>query len=305
LNPAKGCDAVMRHFYISKVFHIALNGLVLLLQLLFFINTCGATIFSWTDKNGVTHFTDSAAKIPMDYRERKIEGLNIIEEDLSKESPNSYLKSSHSEAQSGHLNEYKVPLISTNNGNFIVRAKLNKGVKVKLMLDTGASLISISSEISKKLGIKKILDLPRINFQTANGIVLSPLLVLDRVKIGDVEVDTVEASISQTMEGIDGLLGMSFLSNFRIEINRIKSQLILKPLAKPGEQVWDGKPAFWWESKFKYYNMKVNEFKLKEINTKDFSSTDKKTTKVVRFYDDLYKKLAIRASYFGLPKKLY
>ncbi len=47
---------------------------------------------------------------------------------------------------------------------------------------------------------------------------------------------------------------MSFFSNFRMEINRAKSELILRPMAEPGEQVWDGKPALWWKLKFKQYN---------------------------------------------------
>ena len=96
---------------------------------------------------------------------------------------------------------------------------------------------------------------------------------------------------------------MSFLSNFRMEINHTESELILKPLAKPGEQVWGGKPAFWWKSKFKYYNSQINGYKLKAMHTKTLSNQESAAvTKVVRFYEDLHKKLARRASFFGLPK---
>ena len=98
---------------------------------------------------------------------------------------------------------------------------------------------------------------------------------------------------------------MSFLSNFRMEINHTESELILKPLAKPGEQVWGGKPEFWWKSKFKYYNSQINGYKLKAMRTKTLSNQESEAvTKVVRFYEDLHKKLTHRASFFGLPKIL-
>ena len=286
-----------------KSFYIFLNGLLILLVLPFTVNISDATIFSWKDENGITHFTDSPEKIPPKYRDGKMEGLRIIEEVPSEESSSSNSKMNLPVTRLNHLQEYKVPLISTNSGNFIVEAMINGKVKVKLMLDTGASLMSLSPEVCRKLGIKETSNLPAIQMQTANGISQNKLIALDKVKIGDAEVDLVEASIGKKMLGIGGLLGMSFLSNFRMEINHTESELILKPLAKPGEQVWGGKPEFWWKSKFKYYNSQINGYKLKAMHTKTLSNQESEAvTKVVRFYEDLHKKLTHRASFFGLPK---
>ena len=286
-----------------KSFYIFLNSLLILLVLPFTVNISDATIFSWKDENGITHFTDSPEKIPPKYRDGKMEGLRIIEEVPSEESSSSNSKMNLPVTRLNHLQEYKVPLISTNSGNFIVDATINGKVKVKLMLDTGASLMSLSPEVCRKLGIKETSNLPAIQMQTANGISQNKLIALDKVKIGDAEVDLVEASIGKKMLGIGGLLGMSFLSNFRMEINHTESELILKPLAKPGEQVWGGKPEFWWKSKFKYYNSQINGYKLKAMHTKTLSNQESEAvTKVVRFYEDLHKKLTRRASFFGLPK---
>ena len=47
-----------------KSFYIFLNGLLILLVLPFTVNISDATIFSWKDENGITHFTDSPEKIP-------------------------------------------------------------------------------------------------------------------------------------------------------------------------------------------------------------------------------------------------
>jgi len=286
-----------------KSFYIFLNSLLILLVLPFTVNISDATIFSWKDENGITHFTDSPEKIPPKYRDGKMEGLRIIEEVPSEESSSSNSKMNLPVTRLKHLQEYKVPLISTNGGNFIVDATINGKVKVKLMVDTGASLMSLSPEVCRKLGIKETSNLPAIQMQTANGISQNKLIALDKVKIGGAEVDLVEASIGKKMLGIEGLLGMSFLSNFRMEINHTESELILKPLAKPGEQVWGGKPEFWWKSKFKYYNSQINGYKLKAMHTKTLSNQESEAvTKVVRFYEDLHKTLTRRASFFGLPK---
>jgi len=198
-----------------KSFYIFFNGLLILLVLPFTVNISDATIFSWKDENGITHFTDSPEKIPPKYRDGKMEGLRIIEEVPSEESSSSNSKMNLPVTRLNHLQEYKVPLISTNSGNFIVDTTINGKVKVKLMLDTGASLMSLSPEVCRKLGIKETPSLPAIQMQTANGISQNKLIALDKVKIGDAEVDLVEASIGKKMLGIGGLLGMSFLSNFQ------------------------------------------------------------------------------------------
>ena len=99
-----------------KSFYIFLNGLLILLVLPFTANISDAIIFSWKDESGITHFTDNSEKIPTKYRDRKIEGLRIIEEALSKESSISNSKMNLPETRLNHLQEYKVPLIFTNTG---------------------------------------------------------------------------------------------------------------------------------------------------------------------------------------------
>ena len=74
-----------------------------------------------------------------------------------------------------NLQEYKIPLISTNGDNFIVDTTINGKVKVKLMSDTGASLITLSPDIFRKLRIKETTNLPLIQMQTTNGMTQNKL----------------------------------------------------------------------------------------------------------------------------------
>ena len=103
-----------------KAFYIVLSYLLILLALPFSVNISDAAIFSWKDENGVTHFTNNSEKIPLKYRDRKIEGLRIIEEVPSKGSTSPNSKSDLSVTRLDYLREHKVPLIPVKSGNFIV-----------------------------------------------------------------------------------------------------------------------------------------------------------------------------------------
>ncbi|MCH8157943.1 MAG: TIGR02281 family clan AA aspartic protease, partial [Nitrospinae bacterium] len=261
-----------------------------------------AEIYSWKDESGKIHFTDNPANIPAKYRRGEEKGLRTI-----KEAPPVTGQSSGSPHPGVRFNsskEYKIPLILTDNGNFLVETILNGKVKARLMLDTGASLVTFSSEIARKLGLDPNGDLPGLPFQTAGGVTWMPLIALDTVQIGDAEVKTVEASVGIELTGMDGLLGMSFFDNFKMEINRAKSELVLRPMAEAGEQVWDGKPALWWKSKFNYYTTRLKQYKSNSAQIKSLSREEARTLKqTVRFYEDLYRKLSLSAAAYGVPKK--
>ena len=55
-------------------------------------------------------------------------------------------------------------------------------------------------------------------------------ILLESVKVGDAEVKNVQAAIleKEAIGGVDGLLGMSFLSNFVIKVDSADNRLILE-----------------------------------------------------------------------------
>ncbi|MBP6985608.1 MAG: TIGR02281 family clan AA aspartic protease [Alphaproteobacteria bacterium] len=100
-----------------------------------------------------------------------------------------------------------------NNGHFYVQAEIN-GKPVRFMVDTGASRVVLSPKDARRLGF----DSQNLSFNaqssTANGMVWSALLNLDRIKIGEQIVIDVPASVSQSELDIS-LLGMSFLNKLK------------------------------------------------------------------------------------------
>ncbi len=109
-------------------------------------------------------------------------------------------------------------------GHFTARGQINGGSSLDMLVDTGASLIAIPAAEAKRLGID-YKNGKKSRASTANGIVNTYIVRLDSIKIGDIELNQVDASILE--EGLPtSLLGMSFLN--RMEMTRNGEQMILK-----------------------------------------------------------------------------
>jgi len=116
-------------------------------------------------------------------------------------------------------------------GNLLyVVAKLNRHLKTRLALDTGASTVQISSKVAKLLDLN--LNKGEITTcELADGSLISATLVtLDEITIGRVKVKDVETVIieDETKIPSNGLLGMSFLERFNFSIDTERNLLILK-----------------------------------------------------------------------------
>lgn len=95
-------------------------------------------------------------------------------------------------------------------GHFHVDALVNRTV-VNFLVDTGASDVAISTDDARRLGF----DLGKLNYnmayQTANGVTMAARVTIGEIKVGDIAVRNVRASIGRGNMDMS-LLGMSFLS---------------------------------------------------------------------------------------------
>lgn len=116
-----------------------------------------------------------------------------------------------------------VTLQADTRGHFVARGQINGGSSIDMLVDTGASVIAMPASDARRLGINyKAGKIGRAS--TANGNVIVYIVKLDSVKIGDIELNQVEAMIQE--EGLPfTLLGMSFLN--RMEMNRNGEQMTL------------------------------------------------------------------------------
>ena len=100
-------------------------------------------------------------------------------------------------------------------GQYHAEAFIN-GVKADILVDTGASDVSISKRFANRLGITSH---AAIRTQTANGATVGYMTRLDSVKLGGIEERNVAAIIVNNL-GTDMLLGMSFLNRMDVRLYR-------------------------------------------------------------------------------------
>ena len=119
-------------------------------------------------------------------------------------------------------NVTEVRLIQNRYGHYIVNGQINH-LPVTFLLDTGATLISIPSQIAQKLQLKK--GYP-VQSKTANGNITVYSTRLDSVSIGAIELNNIRATINPYMTGDEILLGMSFMKH--LEMTQKGKELILR-----------------------------------------------------------------------------
>jgi len=112
----------------------------------------------------------------------------------------------------------------------IVPARINRESVGTFLLDTGATFSSVSSSVAQRLGIRSGSG-GTVRLLTANGAIQAPLAILDEVDIGGAVASNVPAVIHDLPgmpPNIVGLLGMSFLERFRVNLDISSGTLILE-----------------------------------------------------------------------------
>ena len=124
-----------------------------------------------------------------------------------------------------------VALYTPEGNQIIIDALIEGKVSARLMVDTGASIVLISNNVASRLGVKYEDIHTQIEIMVADGsLVKAKLIALKSVKVGSAEVKNVQAAIldSEAIGGVDGLLGMSFLSHFIMSVDTAGNKLILE-----------------------------------------------------------------------------
>ena len=120
-------------------------------------------------------------------------------------------------------NGTRIVLTSTGGGHFLTLGQIN-GRSAEMVVDTGATSVSMSTLQAERLGIEFKSGQP-VQLSTANGVVPGWRLKLAAVKVGDVTVREVDAVVSSgSMPYV--LLGNSFLTRF--QMTRTNDQLVLE-----------------------------------------------------------------------------
>lgn len=112
-------------------------------------------------------------------------------------------------------------------GHFETTARIS-GRDVEFIVDTGASLVVLRESDAARIGILRPRSEYTTTVSTANGTIKGARVRLDRIDLGGIRVDEVEALVLPNQALAKNLLGMSFLSKLkRYEV--ANGRLVLEP----------------------------------------------------------------------------
>jgi aspartyl protease family protein len=116
----------------------------------------------------------------------------------------------------------KIILSAGSGGHFMTQGQIN-GRAVQLLVDTGATMVSLSVTDAERVGLN-YKNGQAVQMSTANGLIAGWRLKLASMRVGDVTVYDVDAIVSSgAMPYV--LLGNSFLTRF--QMTRHNDQMIL------------------------------------------------------------------------------
>lgn len=124
--------------------------------------------------------------------------------------------------QSSETGPEKIVLTADAQGHFLATGYIN-GRSIRFMVDTGATMIAIGANDARRIGIDPGKGTEAFS-QTANGQVRVSLVKLDSVRVGEVVLNNVEATVHPNNLPV-ALLGMSFLK--RMEMRRSAGTMTL------------------------------------------------------------------------------
>jgi len=179
-------------------------------------------LYHWVDEKGVIHFTNNPHSIPVQFRGKAQKG------DFSSLTRESLGTKSKILSESQHLTpRFQVPFVRQGK-DIVIRGTVNgkEQYTVEFIMDTEATLSFIPRAMALKLGIDPASGDPFPLSSNGIGLIV-PLVEIQSLKVGKAEVKNLAVAIHDI--GGKGILGLDFLSNFRVNINDSQNQVVLEP----------------------------------------------------------------------------
>ena len=117
---------------------------------------------------------------------------------------------------SGATKQTSVQIYRNPQGMYMSAGSIN-GYPVNFLVDTGATTVAMNSIQAKRMGIEFRMNGEPVTVNTASGVEQAYQVKLARVKLGDIELQNIDAVVLDGPSPSEVLLGMSFLGRMEIQ----------------------------------------------------------------------------------------
>lgn len=202
-----------------------------------------AEIYRWTDARGNVHFTQDLSQVPANAR---ADAERSARAETPRSSPSAAVAAvaRTPRVRVSANGVLQIPFEKQGNA-MIVYARVNDAVTAPFIVDTGASDVLVPAHVAQAAGIQVGRDTPHQTYQTANGLVETPVVTIGSIQVGEARVENLRGSVSGGMS--IGLLGGTFFNNFTFQIDPGANTITLFPNA----QVRGGANQDEWRARFR------------------------------------------------------
>ena len=122
-------------------------------------------------------------------------------------------------------------------GVWIVPIVINGVHQGRFLLDTGSSVVVVAPAFAASIPLASGDGTDAVELQTLGGRTRGASATVASLRVGTAELHELPVVIHDPGPGLDGILGNTFLSHYRLTVDSDRRQLTLRPLARPLVQV--------------------------------------------------------------------
>ena len=118
-------------------------------------------------------------------------------------------------------------------GVWIVPVVINGIHHGRFLLDTGSSVVVVAPAFASTMRLVQRDGGEAIELQTLGGRTRGPASTVASLRVSSAELTDLPVVIHDPGPGLDGILGNTFLSHYRLTVDSDRRQLTLRPLVRP------------------------------------------------------------------------
>jgi clan AA aspartic protease (TIGR02281 family) len=117
-------------------------------------------------------------------------------------------------------------------GVWITSVTVNGRHRGRFLVDTGSSVIVLAPAFAQAAGVPSSGVRPAVELQTLSGRTSGPSATLASLRVGDAELQNAPVVLHDPGPGLDGILGNTFLSQYRVTVDADRRELRLTSVAR-------------------------------------------------------------------------